>query len=208
MSLMANLRRSSLTKRSGAPSPSIGCCAWHPCARLSTSTVYRSNISGSNFARPLFPAALRDARCQLREHGAAAGFLLRSRALAEDLLPDVYGLAKETKNDAALLPSHLRVSGALYPAQSRYEERQRRGRRARDLQHRPGQTRDVARDGEDEACVVLSITGGVNTRIFPDGLSWCCGQIVPIRALQVCQRVKLRRNARRDAFNYQASNYI
>jgi hypothetical protein len=118
MSLMANLRRSSLTKRSGAPSPSIWRCARRPCARFSTSTVYRSNSSGRNFARPLFPAALRDARGQLRERGAAAGFLLRSRALAEDLLPDVYGLAKETKNDAALLPSHLRVSGALCPARS------------------------------------------------------------------------------------------
>jgi hypothetical protein len=102
MSLMANLRRSSLTKRSGAPSPSIWWCARRPCARFSTSAVCSSNSSGRNFARPLFPAALRDARCQLREHGAAAGFLLRSRALAEDLLPNVYGLAKDTNTDAAL----------------------------------------------------------------------------------------------------------
>ncbi|MGF6599809.1 hypothetical protein P3T23_004543 [Paraburkholderia sp. GAS448] len=51
---------------------------------------------------PAFVAALRDAQSQLREHGAQAGFVFRSRALAEDLLPDIYGLAKSPATDAQL----------------------------------------------------------------------------------------------------------
>ncbi|RQH02723.1 hypothetical protein [Paraburkholderia dinghuensis] len=53
-------------------------------------------------ATPAFVAALRDAQAQLREHGAQAGFVFRSRALAEDLLPDIYALAKDERTDAQL----------------------------------------------------------------------------------------------------------
>jgi hypothetical protein len=51
---------------------------------------------------PAFVAALRDAQSQLREHAAQAGFVFRSRALAEDLLPDIYALAKDERTDAQL----------------------------------------------------------------------------------------------------------
>lgn len=51
---------------------------------------------------PAFVAALRDAQAQMRAHGAQAGFVFRSRALAEDLLPDIYGLAKDNRTDAVL----------------------------------------------------------------------------------------------------------
>ncbi|MGE8165203.1 hypothetical protein ACQKRQ_34270 [Paraburkholderia sp. NPDC080076] len=51
---------------------------------------------------PAFVAALRDAQAQMRAHGAQAGFVFRSRALAEDLLPDIYNLAKDGRTDAVL----------------------------------------------------------------------------------------------------------
>lgn len=51
---------------------------------------------------PAFVAALRDAQAQMRAHGAQAGFVFRSRALAEDLLPDIYSLAKDGRTDAVL----------------------------------------------------------------------------------------------------------
>lgn len=41
-----------------------------------------------------YGAGLGGAHAQLKEHGASAGFVFRSRALAEDLLPDLYGIAE------------------------------------------------------------------------------------------------------------------
>jgi hypothetical protein len=51
---------------------------------------------------PAFQATLKDAAAQVKQHGADAGFVLRARALSEDLLPDIYRIAKNDLTDGAL----------------------------------------------------------------------------------------------------------
>lgn len=51
---------------------------------------------------PAFKDAVADAKAQLAEHGPIAGFVIRSRFIAEDLLTDMFQLAKSATTDSAL----------------------------------------------------------------------------------------------------------
>lgn len=151
MSLMANLRRSSLTKRSGAPSPSIGCCAWHPCARFSTSAVYRSNSSGNYFACRAFLGGAARRALPVEGTRGGSGFLVALARAGRGSAAQCVRAGQGNKYRCSVAAVASSSLWHAMPCSIRYEERQRRGRRARDLQHRLGQTRNAACDGWNSA---------------------------------------------------------
>lgn len=73
-----------------------------------------------------YGAGLRGAQAELKEHGASAGFVFRSRALAENLLSDVYGFAEGPVTDPTLrhrIVESLARYALLDPAAKRQERR-------------------------------------------------------------------------------------
>lgn len=58
-----------------------------------------SDTLKSLLANPNFKATIEDAKAQVKQYGAEAGFVLRARTLCEDLMPDMYRIAKDPTTD-------------------------------------------------------------------------------------------------------------